>query len=99
MRPVTETADKTRAFEAVYRNLGELRPVALRVTDESHRHRGHPEAANGRHLRLEVVSSRFEGLTPVQRHRLVYETVGPLQENGIHALAIVAQTPQEKHQE
>lgn len=92
------TLDKISAFEAVYRNLGGLRPVSLRVTDESHLHKGHPEAANGCHLKLDIVSDRFEGLTLAQRHRLVYETVGDLPGQGIHALSITAQTPQEKAQ-
>ena len=73
-----------------------LAPSELEVLDESHLHVGHAGARDGRgHYRVRVVSERFAGLRPVQRHRLVYEAVGDLMQTDIHALAVVAVTAAE----
>ncbi|NWX93578.1 BOLA1 protein, partial [Nothoprocta pentlandii] len=70
-----------------------LEPTHLQVVNESHRHTG-PAGAES-HFAVVVVSERFGGLPLLQRHRLVHaalraELAGPL-----HALAIVARTPQQ----
>ena len=71
----------------------ELAPEALAVNDDSHLHVGHAGAREGRHFSVEITSSRFEGLGPVARHRLVYDALRELMPRGIHALAIDARTP------
>lgn len=66
-----------------------LDPQILEVTDESHLHAGHPGARDGRgHFHLRIASARFEGLSAVARHRLVYEALGDLLATDIHALRI-----------
>ena len=66
-----------------------LEPTSLEVIDESHLHAGHEGARDGRgHFRIRIASPRFEGLRPIQRHRLVYEALGDLMETDIHAAAI-----------
>jgi BolA protein len=71
-------------------------PLMLDVADESHRHIGHAGARDGRgHFRVRLVSSRFEDLSPVARHRAVYAALGELMQTDIHALAIEARTPDE----
>ena len=71
-----------------------LEPIALEVEDESHLHAGHAGARDGRgHFRVTIVSSQFEGLSPIKRHRLVFAAVGGLMDTDIHALAIDARTP------
>lgn len=73
-----------------------LNPRSLRVEDDSARHAGHAGARDGRgHFNVEVVSDAFEGMAPLARHRAVYAAVGNLMETDIHALAIVARTPDE----
>ena len=69
-----------------------LNPIGLEVIDESHLHAGHAGAASGRHFRVRVRSERFAGLTRIARHRLVYDAVAELIPQGIHALAIEAET-------
>lgn len=75
--------------------LKTLEPQTLEIRDESARHAGHSEAAGRRHLRVRVVSSRFSGLSRLQRHRLVYQALGAELAGELHALGIVAQTPDE----
>lgn len=73
-----------------------LAPVSLSVEDDSARHAGHAGARDGRgHFNVEVVSHAFRGLAPLARHRRVYEAVGAMMETDIHALSIVARTPDE----
>jgi len=73
-----------------------LSPQALEVMDESHLHKGHEGARDGRgHFRVRVVSDRFKGLRPLARHRLVYDALGDLMQTDIHALTVSAFTEQE----
>ncbi len=74
-----------------------LSPDQISVEDESHLHAGHigsrPEGET--HFRLTVVSDRFKGMTPVNRHRLINETLVEELQGPVHALAIKAMTPDE----
>ena len=72
-----------------------LAPAYLQVLDDSHLHAGHAGAREGRHFTVHITSGRFAGLSRVARHRLVYDSLGPLAEQGVHALAIVAKAPDE----
>jgi BolA protein len=72
-----------------------LAPLAIQVNDDSHLHAGHAGAREGRHFSVTLSSERFAGLSRVARHRLVYDSLGPLAEQGVHALAIVAKAPGE----
>lgn len=72
-----------------------LTPVLIEVQDDSHLHAGHAGAREGRHFTVRVVSGRFNGLSRVARHRLVYDALQNLIPRGIHALAIDAQAPGE----
>jgi len=73
----------------------ELAPHALDIQDDSAQHRGHAGAQEGGHFRVTMVSERFRGCRPLERHRLVYAAAAPLMGAGIHALSIVAKTPEE----
>jgi BolA protein len=73
----------------------ELAPVSLEIIDDSARHAGHAGAREGGHFRVVVVADAFKGLSQLQRHRLVYAAVDSLMGRGIHALNIVARTPDE----
>jgi BolA family transcriptional regulator, general stress-responsive regulator len=75
--------------------LSALAPRSVELTDESGLHVGHEGAKSGSHFRLTIVSDRFAGMPRVQRHRVVYEALGPLMHTEIHALALRALTPDE----
>lgn len=74
-----------------------LAPAVLEITDESHLHAGHagarPEGET--HFRVRIVSERFEGLSRVERQRLVFAALREEMDNPIHALALKTLTPGE----
>ncbi len=72
-----------------------LLPTHIEVDDDSHLHAGHAGAREGRHFTVRLSSARFNGLSRVARHRLVYDSLGPLAAQGVHALAIVAKASDE----
>jgi stress-induced morphogen len=47
----------------------------------------------GDHFRAEVVSDRFQGLTRIDQHRLVYDVFGDEIGGPIHALSLKTATP------
>jgi stress-induced morphogen len=47
----------------------------------------------GDHFRAEIVSERFEGLTRIQQHQLIYDVFGDEVGGPIHALSIKTSTP------
>jgi BolA family transcriptional regulator, general stress-responsive regulator len=83
--------------ETIRQRLATLEPVSLDLVDESSQHAGHSgwREGGGTHWRLAIVSPRFAGQSAVARHRMVYQAIGELMHNPIHALAISAQTPEE----
>ena len=51
---------------------------------------------DGTHFEAVVVSESFCGKRPLQRHQMVYKTLGELVGGEIHALSIKALTPAEQ---
>ena len=89
------TNDRTERLRALHQT--ELAPASLEIIDDSHLHAGHAGAASGgSHYTVKIVSSRFEGLKLVMRHRLVYDAVHDMiNKSEVHALAINAVAPSE----
>jgi len=68
----------------------------IAIEDESHLHAGHAGAATGGgHFKLTLVSSSFDGLNRVARHRLIYAALNRHIPTEIHALTIEAHSPAE----
>lgn len=82
---------RARRIAAILRDA--LAPTVLDVQDESARHahhagmRGHPEGSET-HFDVLVTSARFEGLSRVQRHRLVHDLLKDEFATGLHALSL-----------
>ena len=74
-----------------------FQPIELVVEDESHKHAGHYSQAlrGGTHLKIFIKSEKFRGLTRIQRHQLIYEALSDAIKEGLHAISIVAKTPEE----
>jgi BolA protein len=73
----------------------ELSPVALEIIDDSAKHAGHAGAREGGHFRVALVAEAFRGRSQIERHRIVYSAVAGLMGRDIHALNILARTPEE----
>ena len=87
-----------RTEEAITKKLTEaFAPQSLKVLDESHRHEGHVGHRPGgqTHFRVYIVAESFKGMTRLQRHRLINQTLAGELEGGVHALAIHAAAPGE----
>ena len=83
--------------DAMRASLAALDPLSIEIHDDSAKHAGHEGArGGGGHFRLSIVSPRFAGCKTMERHRLVYDALGPLMKQEIHALSIIAKTPDEK---
>lgn len=74
-----------------------LEPEELEIINESHLHRGHSgdDGSGQSHFLLVIVSAKFEGLTRIQRHRLVTQILGE-QIHDIHAMSLKLFSPSEK---
>ena len=74
-----------------------LAPEKLTIEDQSARHHGHagarPEGES--HFEVTVVSGKFEGLSRVERQRMVYRLLADDLKSDIHALALKTLTPAE----
>ena len=83
--------------EAIVSRIREhLSAESVEIEDQSHLHAGHAGAAGGGgHYEVTIVASCFKGLNTLARHRLVYEAVGDLMKNEIHALSIQAYSAEE----
>ncbi len=74
----------------------EFEPDELEVVDDSRRHAGHAGARDGRgHFQVRILSRRFAGKRTIERHRMVYAALGALMQTDIHALGVVALSPDE----
>jgi BolA protein len=69
-------------------------PTVISKTDDSHLHAGDAGAQSGKgHFSLVIVSEKFEGLTSIKRHQLIYQTLEEMMQTDIHALSIKANPP------
>jgi len=87
-----------RVAQAIENNLSkELAPARLEIEDDSARHHGHagarPEGES--HFNVTVVSAKFEGMSRIERQRLVYRLLAEEMKTDIHALALTTLTPAE----
>lgn len=82
-----------------------LSPERLVVINESHLHAGHHHLHDGReqefdgtgetHFRVRIVASAFEGLSRLERHRMINTLLAQELQSGVHALAIEPAAPGE----
>lgn len=71
-------------------------PESIEILDDSGQHIGHEGAkGGGGHYQLLLVSAQFHGVSLPARHRMVYDALGSMMKNEIHALSIKAYAPDE----
>lgn len=75
-----------------------LEASTLEIQDVSCQHAGHAGVkgdANETHFNIKVVSPKFTGQSLIKRHRMVYDLLADELKSGLHAVSIVAKTPEE----
>ncbi|HVN01475.1 MAG TPA: BolA family protein [Caulobacteraceae bacterium] len=72
-------------------------PTHLQVADDSARHAGHAGAREGgeSHFNVVIEAAAFQGVSRVQRQRLVYAAVAEELAGPVHALSVKALAPGE----
>ena len=65
-----------------------LHPERLEIRDDSAAHAGHAGAGSKGHFSLYIVARCFQGLAPIEQHRLVHAALEPLFAADIHALTL-----------
>lgn len=89
---MTSANSAKRIAEIRSRLIANLEPRLLEISDESHLHAGHAGARDGRgHFHVRIASARFDGLSRLAQHRLVYDALGDLLTTDIHAVRISAE--------
>ena len=84
------------SFSSIRERLAKLEPEHLEIGDDSAQHAGHAGARDGGgHFRVTIVAQAFAGRSTVARHRLVYHALGDMMKREIHAMSLVAKTPDE----
>ena len=75
--------------------VNHLNPLDFEVVNESELHAGHAgdDGSGESHFRLVVVSEKFEGISRVECHRMVYNLLQSNLEKMPHALSIKASSP------
>ncbi len=76
-----------------------LESVLVEIQDQSDRHKNHSgrkqAPIDSGHYDLLVVSPKFENLSLIQCHRLIYGALAEQMETKIHALSIRAYSPKQ----
>jgi BolA protein len=87
----------TERVALIRRSLeGAFAPEELEIVDDSGRHAGHAGARDGRgHFQVRILSRHFSGKRTVERHRMVYAALGSLMQTDIHALGLIALSPED----
>jgi BolA protein len=77
-------------IEEITARLQVLKPITLNIEDESALHAGHKGNGGGGHFKLTISSEKFNELTQLARHRMIYDLVNDLIPTRVHALSIQA---------
>jgi BolA protein len=77
-------------IEEITTRLQVLKPITLDIEDESALHAGHKGNGGGGHFKLTISSEKFNELTQLARHRMIYDLVNDLIPTRVHALSIQA---------
>ena len=69
--------------------LAVLEPIELEVLNDSHLHAQHAGNRDGaNHFTVTMRSAKFDGVSRVQRQRMIYELLEDLMPFPVHALAL-----------
>jgi BolA-like protein 1 len=87
-------------YRSMMAKLSMLKPTELVIEDESYKHAGHAgmegSTSTESHFNVRIIAPCFDGLSLVQRHKMVYTLLAQEMSGGVHALSIYAKTPTEE---
>jgi len=67
----------------------------IEIINESAGHENHPGNSGGGHYKALIISNDFEGKNLVERHQIIYQALGELMTNEIHAFSMKTMTENE----
>ncbi|MCH2548492.1 MAG: BolA family transcriptional regulator [Alphaproteobacteria bacterium] len=72
-----------------------LRPIKIKIIDDSDLHVGHAEASGvgETHFRIEIISEEFTNKTRIDRERLIHGLLADEFSAGLHSISIKASSP------
>jgi BolA protein len=77
----------------------QFNPIHLEIIDDSSKHRSHQAMVGNTfpetHFKVTIVSSQFEGVALLKRHRMINEILKDEFQRGLHALQLYPKTVQE----
>lgn len=79
--------------EQILQRLQQYSPIECTLDDQSALHAGHKGNQGGGHFQLKIVSSHFSKKTQILRHRMIYQALNDLIPQHIHAISILAISP------
>jgi len=82
-------------IETIKTRLTTLSPSSLEIQDDSALHAGHKGNGGGGHFSIKIVSSQFSQKSQIMRHRLIYQALTDLMPQQIHAISILAISPED----
>lgn len=89
------TAERIEAIQQALESA--FSPLHIQVKDQSHLHAGHAGARDGLgHFEVTIVADAFDGMSRIERHRMIYAALGTMMQTDIHALKINAFSPAER---
>ena len=75
--------------DVIRERLAVLEPIELEVLNDSHLHAQHAGNRDGaNHFTVTMRSAKFDGVSRVQRQRMIYELLEDLMPFPVHALAL-----------
>lgn len=82
-----KTPETAQKIETILRR--EFAPSEFSLEDQSYMHVGHNPKGGGGHYYVEIRSAKFNGVSPLERQRMVMRAVQILMDqNEIHALSM-----------
>lgn len=89
--PETNSLNQQRMEKMEFLLNRELSPSFLEIQDDSHLHAGHAGALTGKaHFTVNVKSQQFDGVRTLKQHQMIYQALGAMMQEDIHALVIKA---------
>ena len=79
--------------ETIKTRLTTFNPISIEIHDDSAQHAGHKGNMDGGHFTVKIVSSQFSQKSQIMRHRLIYQALTDLMPQQIHAISILAISP------